>query len=283
MKFQVSSELAYQVYYPSTLLINIHALRLPGQTIIEETFTIDPYIRVEELISAEYENRFIRLEAEEGTHIRVSYTAVVDTMYKEVERAQLEAVPVGQLDGNVLPYLFPSRYCQSDKLGRMAYKKFGHIGNVYEKVMAIIDWIYENIEYAGGTTNSQTSAYDTITERAGVCRDFAHLAIALCRALTIPARYFTGYSYKLKPSDFHACFEAYIGGQWLIFDATRLAPLNGLVKIANGRDAADASIASIFGNVSLTYMSVSCLSLEENFVAFTHQDYYNKGLALCTV
>jgi hypothetical protein len=258
MKFQVSSELAYQVHSPSTLLINVHALRLPGQTIIEETFTIDPYIRVEELISAQYENRFIRLEVEEGNHIKISYTAVVDTMYKEVERAQLEAVPVGQLDGNVLPYLFPSRYCQSDKLGRMAYKKFGHIGNVYEKVLAII-------------------------ERAGVCRDFAHLAIALCRALSIPARYFTGYSYKLKPSDFHACFEAYIGGQWLIFDATRLAPLNGLVKIANGRDAADASIASIFGNVSLAYMSVSCLSLEENFVAFTHQDYYNKGIALCTV
>jgi transglutaminase-like putative cysteine protease len=160
----------------------------------------------------------------------------------------------------------------------MAYKKFGHIGHMYEKVLAIVDWIYENIEYVSGSTTSQTSAYDTLTERAGVCRDFAHLAIAFCRALSIPARYFTGYSYKLKPSDFHACFEAHIGGQWLIFDATRLAPLNGLVKIANGRDAADASIASIFGNVNLLSMQVNCQALDDSFVPFLHQDLYTQGL-----
>jgi transglutaminase-like putative cysteine protease len=133
-------------------------------------------------------------------------------------------------------------------------------------VVAITDWIYENVEYLSGSTSSQTSAYDTVTERAGVCRDFAHLGIALCRALTIPARYFTGYAYQLNPPDFHACFEAYIGGQWLIFDATRLAPLNGLVKIAAGRDAADASVASIFGSVTSKNVQVACQVLEKGFV-----------------
>ena len=84
-----------------------------------------------------------------------------------------------------------------------------------------------------GSTNSDTSAYDTVTQRAGVCRDFAHLGIALCRALNIPARYFTGYAYELDPPDFHACFECYLGGRWMVFDATRLAHLNGLVRIAH--------------------------------------------------
>ena len=78
--------------------------------------------------------------------------------------------------------------------------------------MAINEWIHENVEYVRGSTNSVTSAYDTVTQRTGVCRDFAHLAIALCRALNIPARYFTGYAYELEPPDFHACFECYIGG-----------------------------------------------------------------------
>lgn len=283
MKFRVSSELAYSVNSPSTLLVNIHALRLPGQTIIEETFNIDPYIRIEELTSADYESRFIRLEVEQGIQLKISYQAIVDSSYKVIERSQMDEVPLMQLDGQVIPFLFPSRYCQSDKLGRLAYKKFGHISNAYEKVLAIVDWIYENIEYVSGSTNSQTSAYDTITEWTGVCRDFAHLGIALCRALSIPARYFTGYAYQLNPPDFHACFEAYIGGQWLIFDATRLAPLNGLIKIANGRDAADASIASIFGNVSFSSMAVDCQVMEENFVPFTHEDLHDKALALTVV
>jgi transglutaminase-like putative cysteine protease len=282
MKFQVSCQLAYEVNAPSTMLINIHALRLPGQTIMEETFHIDPSIHIEEFTSVD-QNRYIRLEVEEGTQLKISYKAVADTLYKTIDRAQLEAVPVVQLDGGVIPFLFPSRYCQSDKLGRLAHKKFGHIFHPYDKVMAIIDWIYENIDYASGSTNSHTSAYDTITERSGVCRDFAHLGIALCRALTIPDRYFTGYAYKLNPPDFHACFESYIGGQWLIFDATRLAPLNGLVKIANGRDAADASIASIFGNVNFGSMVVNCQAMEDNFVPFSHADLYHQALAVSAV
>ena len=280
MKFEISSELAYEVHSPTTLLINIHALRSPGQTIIEETFNINPYIRIEEFTSSHYENRFIRLEAESGTQLHITYKAIVDASHKVLDQKQLEAVPVVQLDGNVIPFLFPSRYCQSDKLGTLAYKEFGHIQNVYEKVLAIVDWIYENVDYVSGSTNSQTSAYDTVTERTGVCRDFAHLGIALCRALTIPARYFTGYSYKLNPPDFHACFEAYIGDQWLIFDPTRLAPLNGLIKIANGRDAADASIASIFGSFTSKYIAVSCKALDDNFVPFTHEDLYTKGIAV---
>ena len=128
------------------------------------------------------------------------------------------------------------------------------------------------MEYLSGSTNSETSAYDTVTELAGVCRDFAHLGIAICRALTIPARYFTGYAYQLNPPDFHACFEAYIGSEWVLFDATKLVPLNGLVKIATGRDAAETAVASIFGVVNGNGMKVSCNVAEDNFQSF----FYNR-------
>jgi transglutaminase-like putative cysteine protease len=279
MKFQVSSELAYKVQFPSTLLLNIHALRTPMQTVLEEAFQIEPYIRTEELVSANNENRFVRLETGDAKEIKITYKALVDTHYTIIDAHKLEGVPVISLDSSILPFLFPSRYCQSDKLSRLAYDKFGNIGNAFAKVEAIAEWIYRNVEYLSGSTNSQTSAYDTVTQRTGVCRDFAHLGIALCRALSIPARYFTGYAYQLKPADFHACFEAFIGGQWLIFDATKLAPLNGLVKIGTGRDAADAAVASIFGSVSSTGISVSCqLADNEAFTPFT-TDESNKGLS----
>jgi len=159
-----------------------------------------------------------------------------------------------------------------------AYKEFGHHKSIYEKVVAICDWVYNNIEYSSGSTNSSTSAMDTIIERAGVCRDFSHLAIALCRALSIPARYFTGYAHNLVPQDFHACMEAYIDGDWVIFDPTRLAPLNGLVKIATGRDAADSAVASIFGQAIGTGMTVNCEVMDKSFQAFRYKGNF-KGVS----
>ena len=280
MKFQVSSQLDYEVRFPSTLILNIHALRTPAQSVLAETFTVEPYVRIEEFTSVNGENRFARMEVNERMNFRIAYRATVDTHPKTINLDEsLENVPVVRLDGSIIPFLFPSRYCQSDKLYRMAYNQFGRIEGVANQVLAIADWIYENVEYLSGSTNAQTSAYDTIAERAGVCRDFAHLGVALCRALTIPARYFTGYAYQLSPPDFHACFEAFIGGQWILFDATRLAPLNGLVKIATGRDAADAAVASIFGNVVCTALKVDCQVVDPGFVPFAYDRANLKGLS----
>jgi transglutaminase-like putative cysteine protease len=264
MKFKVTGQLGYEVTAPSTFILNIHALRTPAQAILEETFTVEPYFKIEEF-SHYTENRFIRLEVTEPTTLNISYSALVDTSFKLTPAEQLTQVPIADVDPMVLPYIFPSRYCQSDKLFRFANNKFGKINNAFEKVVALTQWIHDNVEYFSGSTNSQTSAYDTVTELAGVCRDFAHLGIALCRALDIPARYFTGYAYQLNPPDFHACFEAYLGGKWIIFDATQLAPLNGLVKIATGRDAADAAIASIFGSVNYLSVSSICELADQNF------------------
>src|SRR5258708_3435443 len=265
MKFNVFSEMEYTANSAGTLILNIHVLRTPHQTVINETFNIDPYIKVEELQSAQGENRLVRFEIEQGSSIKVSYKATVDTSYEIKNYEQLEEIPVAKMDTAVFPYLYPSRYCQSDKLYRLANNLFGHIINPFEKVITLTDWIHKNVQYLSGVTNSQTSAFDTVTEQSGVCRDFAHLGIALCRALTIPARYFTGYAWQLKPADFHACFEAYIGNEWILFDATKLVPLNGLVKIASGRDAADTAIANIFGNVLFTSMNVGCELTDEGF------------------
>jgi transglutaminase-like putative cysteine protease len=177
--------------------------------------------------------------------------------------------------------LFPSRYCQSDRLSRLAWDLFGKIKNPHETVVAITDWIHGNVEYVRGSTDSMTSAYDTVTQRTGVCRDFSHLAIALCRALNIPARYFSGYAYELEPPDFHACLECLIGGAWTVFDATRLAHLNGLVRIGTGRDAADAAVASIFGSVKCTSMAVSCrLDKGQKFQPIDREQLNRGGVAL---
>lgn len=280
MKFKIHSDISYQVSMPTTFIFNVHALRTKSQQILEESLVITPPIIIEEFSYNSGTSRFVRLKADENTTFDMSYTATVDMQYKIIDQLQeLQTVPVVELDGDIIPFLFPSRYCQSDKLQKFAYKEFGKIDNIYSKVLAITDWIYNNVEYSSGSTNSQTSAIDTIIERAGVCRDFAHLGIALCRALSIPARYFTGYAFKLNPPDFHACFEAYIGGNWIIFDATRLVPLNGLVKIATGRDAADAAVCSIFGNAFSTNINVECNAIEDNFVPFWYDKNSLKGIS----
>jgi transglutaminase-like putative cysteine protease len=279
MKFNVFTEMQYVARSPGTIILNIHALRTPHQTVISEIFDIEPYIKVEELISTQSENRLMRFEIEEAGTIKVTYKAIIDNFCEIKDFSTIEEIPIAKMDSAVLPYLYPSRYCQSDKLYRLANNLFGHIENPFEKVITLTDWIHKNVQYLSGSTNSQTSAFDTVTEQAGVCRDFAHLGIALCRALTIPARYFTGYAYHLIPADFHACFEAYIGTDWVLFDATKLVPLNGLIKIASGRDAADTAIANIFGDVTFTSMMVSCELEESGFDPFYYEQPQLRGLS----
>jgi len=279
MKFNILTEMEYTARTAGTIILNVHALGTPHQTVLNENFSIDPYIAFEELLSAQNEKRLIRFEIPETGSIKVTYKATINNFCEIKDYTRVEEIPVARMDTVVLPYLYPSRYCQSDKLYRLANNLFGHIMNPFEKVATLTNWIYKNVEYISGQTNAQTSAYDTVTAQTGVCRDFAHLGIALCRALTIPARYFTGYAWQLKPADFHACFEAYLGDQWVLFDATKLVPLNGMVKIASGRDAADTAIANIFGDVTFTSMLVSCELVDEGFVPFFYEEPLLRGIS----
>ncbi len=193
-------------------------------------------------------NRYRRLKLYAGQHL-ISYSATVETRPHFGDPALIPQVPIAELPFEVITHLSPSRYCQSDKLGRFAWRQFGGIANGYETVTAICNWIYENVDYLEGSSDGSTSAYDTFTLRAGVCRDFAHLGITFARALGIPARFVSAYAFDLTPQDFHAVFEAYLDGRWYLFDATRRCPIDGLVRIAIGRDAADSAIATYFGQL----------------------------------
>jgi len=279
MKLKVNSCLQYNVLSSGTIILNIHALQTNQQHILEEKLIINPFIENEELPGALGEKRLIRFDVEKDSELKIEYSATVESTVLFTDHQQQTESAVSQLPNDVLPYLNPSRYCQSDKLSRFANNHFGEIANPFEKVLAVKNWIHENVEYLSGSTDSETSAFDTVTELAGVCRDFAHLGITLCRALSIPARYFTGYAYQLEPQDFHACFEAFIGGHWILFDATELVPLNGLVKISTGMDAADSSVASIFGNVQFVSSEVSCECLGDDCEPFHYEDGLCKGIS----
>ena len=283
MLFHVSCSLEYAAKFPSTLIMNIHAQRGAAQTVFDEKFSIHPEIPTFEFATEGNENRFVRVQT--GTHkiLNLEYQASVDVDIQTYAANSVHATPVAELSASTIPYLFPSRYCQSDRLSRLAWDLFGKIKNPHQKVVAIADWIHDNVEYLRGTTNSMTSAFDTVTQRTGVCRDFSHLGIALCRALNIPARYFSGYAYELDPPDFHACFECFIGGAWVVFDATRLAHLNGLVRIGTGRDAADAAVASIFGSAKCTRMKVSCeLGAGQTFSSIGRKQLKKAGVSLAS-
>lgn len=256
MEFKVSTELVYNAEEAGTLVLTIRALK--G---LDESCLIDPGT-VEYLDYSSHLHRALVLKITDPGEIKINYTARASNPFIYLDFAHLEPTPTSHMEPAVLLYLNPSRYCESDKLLKFATHLFGHIRNEFEKVIAITEWIYNQVEYQRGSTTGQTSAFDTITQQVGVCRDFAHLGIALCRALDIPARYCSAYAYQLKPQDFHACFEAYLSGHWVIFDATKLVPLNGLIKIAVGRDAADTAVANLFGNITGLSMAVNAELME---------------------
>jgi len=149
-----------------------------------------------------------------------------------------------------LPYLNPSRYCESDRLAKFAYDEFGSLDPGYARVSAIVEWVHRHLDYVPGSTGPSTTACDVLVGRAGVCRDYAHLTISLCRGLGIPARYLAGYAVDLQPPDFHGFCEVWLGDRWYLVDATRLAPVAGFVRIGTGRDASDASFSTIIGSAN---------------------------------
>ena len=135
----------------------------------------------------------------------------------------------------------------------MAQRTFGQVPRGYGRVQAIVDWIREHIHYQVGQSNITTTARDVLANRVGVCRDFAHVGITMCRALNIPARFVVGYvEFEQPPPDFHAIFEVYLGGRWILFDPTGLAPVENVVRIASGPDAMDVAFATIYGPARMT-------------------------------
>ncbi|MDB5928467.1 MAG: transglutaminase domain protein [Polaromonas sp.] len=240
--------LEYEVSNPTHFLFNIEAAFHDGHEVLEERLTITPSIKVRHFSDERSGNRFFRLDAPKGI-LSVNYHARIN-LHPPTVPDDLEEMPVTALPDEVMHYLMPSRYCESDSMGRIAQQLFGKLPPGISRVRAIEEWIYQSIEYKPGFTQATTTAQDVFVQRIGVCRDFAHLGITLCRALNIPARLVVGYVYFIEPpQDFHAVFEAWLGGRWVVFDATRSAPVDRLVRIGTGRDAKDVAFATIFGGM----------------------------------
>ena len=260
MDFTIGCTLRYSVQTLTPFVFNLEAARFPRQQIRSETLTTSPELgEPDRFEAAESGNRYLRFLVPEG-EFQIDYQADVSLDPLMLDPTEVTEIAAGSLPMEVLPYLNASRYCQSDRLNRFANRQFGHEPAGHQRATAICNWIRDNVDYQPGTSDALTSAYDTLGDRAGVCRDFAHLAIALCRAVGIPARYISAYAWQLQPPDFHAVFEAYLhgpgGGAWYLFDPTRMAALDGLVRIGAGRDAADVAFCSIYGNAQAQPPSV---------------------------
>jgi transglutaminase-like putative cysteine protease len=248
MKFQVGSELIYTAVRDTTLVLNVEAQHLAGQQVIRESLTFMPFIPSEPHTIPETGNRYRRVLLRPGRY-SVRYEAEVETNPVLQQSENVGEVPVSSLPLDVMAYLYPSRYVESDQLARFAWRRFGDVPPGHARVEAICEWIKRNVDYLEGSSQTSTTAHDTFTTRAGVCRDFAHLGITLCRALGIPARFVSAYGWKLEPQDFHAVFEAYLSGRWYLFDPTGLSPTEGVIRIGVGRDAADTAFATYFGQL----------------------------------
>ena len=249
----VDCTLAYQVDGASEFVFLIHAANGNSQTVLEEQLVVEPPTPFHAYVDPHSGNRFLRLEAQPGS-FSVNYRALVERLAKLPDPDAPE-VAVRHIPDELLRFLMPTRYCESDHLGQDAQQLFGALPGGHARVQAICDWVRTNIAYCVGSTNATTTARDVYQQRAGVCRDFAHLAVTFCRALNIPARMVSGYAiFPDPPPDFHAVFEAYLGGSWVLFDPTGMSPVERLVRLASGRDAKDVAFATIFGPARMLSM-----------------------------
>ena len=246
MKLRVSCQLRFQIVEPSVFILILRPYRGSQQWINREVFTIKPLLTPLESTDS-FGNACQRLLAPTGDLFIYSSADVIVNDYVEIN-PNAHFVEIQQLPNEVLPFLLPSRYCESDRFGDLARTITANAFAGYDQVLAISDWVRHTIHYVPGCSEFPLSAIEIHHLGQGVCRDLAHVAIALCRSISLPARLVVGYLHKLQPMDLHAWFEAYIGGRWYIFDPTQAELQDGRVIIAYGRDAADVSIFHQFGS-----------------------------------
>lgn len=248
---------SYFEMYAEAAVTSIFMLRSksgPAQVIRQEAFLTTPQVPYNEYVDG-YGNICQRIIVPAGDFTLETSVIAECSAHIDVDMSA-GYTPVEALPDHVLQFLLPSRYCESDKVTELATHITKGVDPGYAQVEAIQQWVHSNFRRQYGSTNSSTSAVDVLQSRTGVCRDYTHAAIALCRNLDIPARMTVGYLYKLEPMDLHAWFEAYVGGRWYTFDALMEHPVGGRIIMACGRDAADVAFATYFGNVELKKMVV---------------------------
>jgi transglutaminase-like putative cysteine protease len=255
MRLRIATMLDYYFTGQAQIIAQVEVAYALGQQVVAETLTFTPPSQLIATIDPVSGSRMLRGQV--GQSFRIDYTALVDVGPRSALPATARQHSWAELPAEVLPYLLPSRFCPSDKFGRFVTRTFSNSVDGGARVLAILDWIYRQIDYTHGVSTTETTAEHTFVDRAGVCRDFAHLAVSLCRAANIPARVVAVYAWQLEPQDFHAVVEVFVGGGWWLVDPTRLAPIDGLVRIARGRDAADIAFMATDLAAQLIAMTVS--------------------------
>ncbi len=248
-------DLEYEVASFSHFMFHIQCAYSADQYVLGEWLTVEPNVVLRPSWDPVTGNRIFRCDVGPGT-LRVRYDARVRLDRLPVTGNERE-MDISELPDHVLPYLLPSRFCPSDVMSQEAQILFGQLARGAGRVNYVCQWIRDNIAYQIGTSHPTTSALDAFNQRAGVCRDFAHLAITFCRALNMPARLVGGYChFEEPPQDFHAVIEVWLAGRWVMFDPTLLALPENVVRVATGLDAKNTAFATIYGSMTMTYMHI---------------------------
>ena len=270
MLIRAGFEIAYQCAQrtPMLLVLSIHPSRLNDlRTPHEIRFT--PAVRADDYIDS-FGNVCTRIVAPPGLITMSTEFVIADSGAPDPVVPHAKQVPVEELPHEVLVYLLGSRYCDTDHMIPLAWQLFGNTLPGWPRVQAICDYVHDRIEFGYMHARATRTAHEGHTECKGVCRDFAHLAITLCRCMNIPARYCTGYLGDIgvprdpNPMDFSAWFEAYLDGRWYTFDARHNAPRIGRILMARGRDATDVALSTSFGDTRLAVFKVVTEEVPEN-------------------
>lgn len=254
MRLKIDANLIYRMAEPVDVLLSIEAAQLPDQLMVSDLLTVDGVGPLRAIDGEDGIGRRTWMRAEGEFHAH--YQAVIDVDRRTTPIDELPITPRRELPGEVIPYLWPSRYCEADRFEAFVEREFPG-DNHGAKIMAMATWIHDHLDYRAGTTDVSTTAVDVFVSRQGVCRDYAHLLASFARAAGVPARLVSAYAWKLDPPDFHAVVEVWLAGQWYLVDPTALAPLDGLVRIAVGRDATDIAFMTVFGCTELVEQSVT--------------------------
>ena len=261
MWLRTSCKLSFNAEFPTPFILMLRPRSGLHQWVARENYTLTPSVPAVEY-SDRYGNLCQRLVAPAGA-FSISTSADVETADELAVGPGAPFEEIQNLPDIVLTYLLPSRYCESDQFLTMAREISGDAIPGYDQVARIVDWIRANVRFNPASLHYQISAAEVNQAREGVCRDLAHLGIAMARALCIPARMVVGYLHQLEPMDFHAWFEVFVGGRWYTFDPTQAEPHGGRVAVAHGHDAADVAIFTQFGPaLSPTEMWVSVEQIE---------------------
>lgn len=253
-------------------LLTVKPLPDPHRPVIEELLEFDEFIEPQ-MFNDYFGNIVHRVNLRQGAN-RIRHDALIEVpLLSDRADSVGDHTPLEAIPPQLLRYTLPSRYCESDKLLGLAAREFGHIIDPGRRAAAICDWVHENIEYRYGSGRPDISAFEIIERGFGVCRDFAHCAVALCRSMNLPARYVTGHLPDIgyldpgTPMDFHAYAEVYIGGKWHTFDARYNVPRVGRVKIAHGLDATDCAFTTTYGPAELSNFEVWAYQIDPDEVA----------------